>query len=137
MSRFVFDKVLVGKMLAQNLAKERAALAELPKKRRELIEEWRQQVEVFARNCLKKGGKIADPKKFYATVVSGGSLDMPCLENLRPPKAPVFREEAFEIKKRIDRLSDRILLVAGLPNDKKLQMDETRFAKFVAGEYLS
>ncbi len=26
---------------------------------------------------------------------------------------------------------------AGLPNDKKLQMDETRFAKFVAGEYVS
>lgn len=128
-----FDKKLVIKMLRENLAKEKAGLAALPELRRTEIEKWRKEVLAFAREAIKRGGKLADSDRFYRAVTRDNSADHPCLENLAPPKPPTFYRTKYDSADKIKRMQDRITSVTALPEAHKFRMSEERFADYVKG----
>lgn len=134
MSNFTYDKKLVLTRLKENLALKRAALARLPRERREAIEEWRLQVVAFVQRALKKNGALGNAAAFYRKVGGDREHDL-CLDGLQPPKPPEF-PMTQNMKREIARIEDRIVAVGVMPEGKVFRMTEDRLVKYLEGRFV-
>lgn len=140
MPTLTYDVPKVLKLLEAEKEKIQKAENERPKRLAVARKEWRLAVVDFAKRLLHpKTGALTSDARFQAKAFNDEEDEGPCLERLGPPKFEDFfpeRQERYHEKRREERISERILALEGYPEDKKLRMNEERFARYVRGEFL-